>query len=390
MKRSIATAALVLSLIPALSVFAGEEAEVYRRIYLEAEGLSQKYVAAQNLIRLQDRSTAPVLTEALEELLRTQNNYRSASEQELYSRAVRELAAALGDYKHDEAAPFLWDVVQQVPEPLARAEALMALGKMRALAYAERISLLLRDLNMGPIADRDAGEKVAFGAVIALEKLKDPRGFSPVFYASDGWYSLRVRQQAARALPNIVTDPTDAIIELIRLESPERKLLALRLNADSKAPLERKVAAASYALDLGHEKAPKDKAEAKVFSELRKLALRSLVAWKAKGPDTVPAARASYDNGFDLEERLLALAALGVNGGDEAAFVLRDIILTLDREQKAGVTDETRNRLAKAAIENAAIAKNRALRPALISVASNDKWSGGIILAAQNAIKEIP
>jgi len=389
MKRILSLAAVLLALA-AGSAFSGEEAEVYRRIYLEAEGLSQKYAAAQNLVRLDDRSTAPVLAEALEELLRTQNSYKDASEKELYARTVRMLAAALGDYKHEESAAFLWDVVEEVSEPLAKAEALVALGKMRALAYAERISLMLRDLNMGPTADRDSGEKVAYGCVVALEKLKDPRGFPPVFYAADGWYSQRVRQQAERALPNILADPTDAIKELLRLESPERKVLALRLNASSRASVERKTEAAALALALGHEKAARDKAEARVMADLRKLALRSLVAYKARGAEAVPATAASYENGYDIEERLLALAALGANGGDAAATALRDVILKLDREQKAGVADETRNRLAKAAIENAGASKNRILRPALVAVASNDKWSGGIILAAQNAVKEIP
>jgi hypothetical protein len=280
--------------------------------------------------------------------------------------------------------------VTQVPEPLAKAEALIALGKMRALPYAERISLMLRDLNMGPTADRDSGEKVAYGCIVALERLKDPRGFPPVFYAADGWYSQRVRKQAERALPNILADPTDAIKELLRLESPERKVQALRLNASSLAPVERKAEAAALALALGHEKAARDKAEARVMSELRKLALRSLVAYRARGPEAVPAELASYEYGYDIEERLLALSALGANGGDEAAAALRDLILKLDREQRAGVADETRNRLAKAAIENAGASKNRILRPALVAVASNDRWSGGIILAAQNAVKEIP
>jgi hypothetical protein len=98
----------------------------------------------------------------------------------------------------------------------------------------------------------------------------------------------------------------------------------------------------------------------------------------------------SYSRGYDDEERLLGLSALGANGEDPAAEALRDIILKLNAEQRSGVSDETRNRMAKAAIENAAISRNRLLKPALMSVAANDRWSGGIILAAQNAMKEIP
>ena len=141
-------------------------------------------------------------------------------DQDLYGRTVRILAQALGDYKYADAAPVLWDAAQQVPDALARAEAIMALGKMRALDYVERIALKLRDLNLQPTQDRDAGEKLAYGCIVALDKFKDARGFSPVFFATDAWYSLRVRQEAAKALPGIADDPTDPIKDIIGAETP--------------------------------------------------------------------------------------------------------------------------------------------------------------------------
>ncbi len=389
MKRLICLAVAILA-VSTTGLWADEETEVYRQIYLGAEGLQQKYAAALNLIELKDRSVAPVLSEALGELMRTQNNYLEPSEKEAFARTVRMLAVALGDYKYDDAAPFLWTLVQQVREPLARADALIALGKMRATAYAERIALMLRNFDIAPGPDKEADEKVAYGCIIALEKLKDPRGFMPVFYATDAWYTQRVRQQAERSLPNITADPTDAIMELIRNETSERKIAALKQNAISQAGQDRKIQAAMLALSTGHLNLARDRTEAKNLGDLRKLALRSLMAFKATGPEEVDLALKSFNDGFDDEERLLGLQALGLNGTDTAATALRDLILKMDRDQKAGITDEVRNRMAKAAIENAAITKNRILRPALLAIVSNDKWSGGVLLAAQNAIKAIP
>jgi HEAT repeat protein len=389
MKRIISLAvALLLSGV--IFAWANEETEVYRQIYLGAEGLQQKYAAALNLIELKDRSIAPVLSEALEELLRTQNSYLEPQEKELYGRAVRMLAIALGDFKYNEAAPFLWDVVQQVSDPLAKSEAIMALGKMRATEYAERLALMLRNFDIAPGPDSSSDEKVAYGCIIALEKLKDQRGFMPVFYSMDAWYTQRVRQQAERSLPNIVADPTDSIMELLRNETAERKVSALKQNAISQAAPERKIAAALLGLTVGQANMPRDRNEAKLLSDLRKLAMRSLISFKASGDDPVTPLIAAYNNGFDDEERLVALQALGANGGDGAATALRDIILKLDRDQKSGISDETRNRMAKAAVENAGATKNRIVRPALLAVVSNDRWSGGIILAAQLAVKAIP
>jgi len=388
MKRFFAIAALVLAVA---ACFADETTEIYRMLYKQAEGVQQKYAAVLNLAALNDKATAPILASALEELLLAQKAYSTRTDLDIYGQTVRILAKALGDYKYTPAAPFLWDVVQQVPDPLADAEAMMAIGEMRDLDYVERIAMKLRDLNLRPSVDTDAGEKLAYGAIIALDKLKDVRGFSPVFFATDAWYSQLVRSQALQSLPNISEDPTDPIKEIIATEdSPDRKLRALKAEVASKAKDERKIETAILALNLGHLKMPRDKDEAKILSELRKLALRSLVAYKASGPDPVDGCGSSYSKGFDDEERLLALSALGANGSDQSATVLRDIILQLNADQQAGIADETRNRMARAAIENTAVAKNKIVRPALLAVSIDDKWSGGIILAAKNALKAIP
>ncbi len=388
MKRLFAIAILTISAV--VACFADETTEVYQMLFQQAEGLPQKYAAALNLVGLNDKATAPILAQALQELLSKQQSYSSPDDQELYGRTVRILASALGEYKDGDAASILWQAAQQVPDPLARAEAIMALGKMRALDYVERIALMLRDLNFQPTQDRDAGEKLAYACVVALDKFKDSRGFSPVFFATDAWYSLRVRQEAESALPGIADDPTDPIKAIIGVEPPDRELRALRAEADSKAPDSRKVETAVLALDIGHQKVPRDKEAAKLYSDLRKYALRVLVAYKANGPDSVDGCVASYARGFDDEERLLALSALGVNGSDPAASALRDIIVKLDNDRKAGISDETSERMAKAAIENCAVAKNKITRPALLAVTFDDNWSGGIILAAQAALKAMP
>ena len=381
-------AIIVMTLAAAAMGFADETTEIYQMLYQEAEGLPSKYAAAVNLVGLDDKGTAPILASALEELLVAQQSYSAGVDKDLYGSTIRIIAQALGNYKYMPAAPFLWDAAQKVPDPLAKAEATMAIGKMRALEYAERISLHLRDLNFRPTDDTDVGEKLAYGDIVALSKLKDVQGFSPVFFATYAWYSLRIRQLALQALPDIAPDPTDPIKDILGTESPERKLRALKAETESKASPDRKIEAAVLALDLGHLKAAVDKSEGKIFADLRKLALRSLTVYKAKGRASVNGCASSYNTkGADDEERLLALQALGVNGEDDASKALRDIILKLNEEQKAGLSDETRTRMAKAAIDSAAVAKNKLLKPALLAVSINNKWSGSVILAAQTSLK---
>jgi len=387
MKRFAAFA--LMAFVAASFAAADETTEIYQMLYKQAEGLSQKYAAVSSLVGQDDKSTAPILADALSELLLQGQAYASPAEQELYGSTVRLLAKALGDYKYAPAASSLWDLAQSVPDVLAQAEAIISIGKLRSLDYAERIAQRLRDLNLKPTDDRDSGEKLAYACVIALEKLKDPRGFSPVFFAADSWYSLRVRQQAADSLPSIADDPTDSIKEILGVESPERKLRAMQAEIASKAAPARKTEAAILALNLGHLKVARDKSEAKTLGDLRKLALRCLVAYKASGADPVDGCSSSFAKGFDDEEKLLALSALGSNGSDPAAAVLRDIIIKLNDDQKAGLTDDTRNRMARAAIENAGATKNKAVKPALLMVSINDKWSSGVTIAAQAALKAL-
>jgi len=389
MKRFMCLALAFMAMAAPLA-FSSEETEVYRQIYKDAGSLQQKYSAVLSLVGLGDRSVAPILSEALDDLLQRQSSYSAGTDKEIYADMVKVLCRALGDYKYDDSAASLWAVVQQLRDPLARAEALISLGKVHAVDYVDRIAIMLRDLDIAPGPDKLADEQVAYGCILALEKFRDVRGFMPVFYATDAWYTQRVRDQAERSLANIAADPTDPIMELLRKESAARKLLALRYNASSKAPVERKVEAALLALDVAETAGPRDKTEAKALSEVRKLALRSLIAWRSTRAEGVPLAVFAYSNGFDDEERLLALQSLGVNATDAAATALRDIILRLDADQKAGITDDTRNRMAKAAIENGALTKNHILWAALMAVSSNEKWSGGILLAAQTALKEIP
>lgn len=374
--------------LAAPALFGDEMTEVYRQIYEQSTTLQDKYNAVQNLIALDDRSVAPILSDALEELLRTQDSYRTATDKTLYGRTVQLVASGLGQYKYGDAASFLWDVVQQVPDPLAQAEALMALGRMRALDYADRVAKMLSDLDLTPTADADSGEKLAFGCIVALDKLKAPQGFAPVFYASDGWYSQRIKQLALKSLPDITDDPTDAVALIVRTEGVDRKVRALQLELGSAAPAERKSATAIQALAIGHLQAdPNRPAEAKAFAELRKTALRGLVQLRAADPAAVDPESQSYAKGYDDEERLLALQALGLNGGDQAAKVLADILKTLNGDVRNGLLDESRTRMARAAIAAALNTKNPGLRAPLMLIANNNLWSGSVINDANAALK---
>lgn len=387
-QRSLAV--LALAGLVASAAVSDEMTYIYRRVYSQAETLRQKESATRAVVAQKDPGNASVLEYILEDLLKTGPEVAKGSpDRQIWNGLVRTTVGALGDLRYVEAAPFAWDAYVQADDPLTRAEALMALGNMRALEYAERVSLVLRNLNFEPVQDQEAGSKVAFGAILALEKLRDPLGFGPVFYASEGWYTRRVRDQALRSLPLLAEDPTDPVRQLLAEESLDRKLKAYDLHAASKAPAERKIEISRLALQRGIEIKPRDRAEGTKLRDLRTRALRGLVTLKAGGGSSTVWIRESFKLG-ETDERLLALQALGTDASDASAQALAEILAELDAQQRAGISDEVRNRIAAAAIQYAGATKNRLVRPALTSVSLNDKWSNSIIRSAQDALKALP
>ena len=89
------------------------------------------------------------------------------------------------------------------------------------------------------------------------------------------------------------------------------------------------------------------------------------------------------------DERLVAMKALGAEKSSASAAALRDIIIDLNSAQKAGLVDETRNALMKAALQNAAVNAGKELAPAVQAVLINDGWSSGVLTLASAAQKAL-
>ncbi|MBU0926671.1 MAG: hypothetical protein KKA67_02875 [Spirochaetes bacterium] len=379
------TAALAIASSPA---FSDEMARVYGRLLLEAETVQQKYAAAASVASLDDVDVAPYIADALDWALGARSSIKAGPERETYERLTRILLKSLGDFKYTNAASSVMRAVEDSPDPLTRAEALIALGSMRAVEYAERVSLLLRDLNNQPTADRDYGEKIAYGCVLALERMRSPLGFSPLFFASEGWYSKRVREQAERSLTLVLDDPSDAVGGIIAAETPPRMIRALALELRSSAPASGKLRIASLALRRGIASSPRNRTEQTQLSELRVGAMNHIAAAGPGDGAVAPDLAEAYRIG-PFDERLVALKALGAEKSSASAAALRDIILDLDAGQRAGLVDETRNALMKAALQNAAVNAGKELAPAIQTVLINSGWSSGVLTLASAAQKAL-
>lgn len=387
--RTIRIAALAAALtVSASSAFSDEAARVYGRILAEAGSVQEKYAAATAASAVDDPDLAPYLADALDWTLGVRSNVKPGPDRETYEQLTRILLKRLGEARYANAAASAMRAVDDSPDPLTRAEALIALGSMRATEYAERVSLLLRDLNAAPTADKAAGEQVAFGCVIALERMRSPVGFAPLFFASEGWYSRRVREQAERSLALVLADPSEAVSALLRVETPPRMLRALALELRSQAPAAGKAAVAALALGRGIAYVPRNRVEQGQLSELRVVAMNALAAAGPGDGSAAPDIAEAYRIG-PTDERLVAMKALGAEKSSASAAALRDIIIDLNSAQKAGLVDETRNALMKAALQNAAVNAGKELAPAVQAVLINDGWSSGVLTLASAAQKAL-
>jgi len=367
---------------------ADESSRVYGIILAEAETVDQKYAAATNAVALADPSIAPYLADALDWALGARSSIKAGPERETYERFTRILLKGLGDARYSNSADSAMRAVEDSPDPLTKAEALIALGSMRAVEFAERISLMLRDLNNQPTADRDYGEKIAYGCVIALEKMRSPLGFAPLFFASEGWYSKRVRDQAELSLTQLLDDPSDAVGALFPTETPARLIRALDLELRSTAPAAGKARIAALALARGISYSPKNRAEQNQLSELRVKAMNHIASAGPGDGSTASNIAEAYRIG-SYDERLVAMKALGAEKSAASAMALRDIILDIDSAQRAGLVDETRNTLMRAALQNAAINASKELSPAIQTVLINSGWSSGVLTLASAAQKAL-
>ena len=131
------------------------------------------------------------------------------------------LVKELGNLKAVDSGRLIYEVVKNTDdESFVRCDC--GLGNAGARDYADEIAEILRKLNLEIIVieNKEERESVVDACILALERLKHPVGFKPVFNASVGRYSRNSVMKAERALQNMLEDPTDLLVEIIRDDTP--------------------------------------------------------------------------------------------------------------------------------------------------------------------------
>jgi hypothetical protein len=386
---------LLMCFVSAL-VFSGtEEIDVYRYLYRNSEKNVDQLDILQNMAEAKLTGAGEFYAWALRQLVTRYKNIISSKDRDATTEKyaadeqAKILAALIGAEKYTPAAADLWLVAESFSDPLAKAEALMALGRIRATGYLPHVVRVLDNLNPVPTPDRLYGERIAFGAIIALEKYQDLSGYLPVFLASVGWYSQRVRTQATKSLPFIAKDrdPSSSMLNLMKSSAYDNSIKKLGLDYIEKittASNKGKAEIAVAALAEGHRAAGSNQQMRGVSAEMRRQALDMIRKYKSNDPAVYMLMRRSYTNGFDVQEKIAAINAIASLKTEEAAEMLSEFLTAL----KLPLTPD-QDQIIRALIPALGRTERPSARLALTQVTKQD-YTPAIKKLATDAINQIP
>lgn len=394
---------LVAALMVAWSVSlyaVNENVVMWERIYEETRSDEQRMAVMLQIMEFQDKDFSPVIQKALEELASTSLTKGSTTELRNKVELAKLIVRELGNLKALESADTILAVYKETKDEFLKAEAAIALGKMRAITTSEQLARDLSDMNQPTDADQKRyREIIALGLVQSLQVMRSPLGFEPVFLAgADGWYSAGsgVKEAARNATLTMVDDPTENIMVIVEKNpSVDIKIKALEVAMASKATAERKNVVAAKAFVIGVERVAKDLTAKLAAKDLRMKAMEGLIRNADKTVAMVEPLRIfieTMDDKTDMtkDEILRAYVLLGVNTTNEAAQVLADKFAMYNELQKNGATTPRDKEIMKQILVSMLNAKNPLVRKVLTQAQFNEKHDGAILREIKNVLSKLP
>jgi HEAT repeat protein len=378
----------------AAALFADTGLDAYISIYDSQPTMVNKLAILQEIISDGGPDLDPFCAYALDRLLISYSQISGALEIGAADSIARITTERLGNANYMDAAPNIWQTINTLSNSQVRSTALIALGKMKAVKYLSQTIQILEDLNIHPAAqDRQNAEQIAFGAIVALENFGDPAGYIPVYFASQGWYSERIRSQARISLERIPSDSSDSLITVIRGSgySYDEKLNALNNIDASSAPKEKKAEAASAGLSEGWRSSTGDIRMRTSLTGIRKKAIAMIARYGVLDGDTrvYQLLDRSYREGYAEEEKTGALKALSTLSSAESVRLLSSYLIAMNEKLRSNTLNQADERIVREIIPALGTTRKPNARPALRTVATVD-WTSAIKRLAEEALQNIP
>jgi hypothetical protein len=266
---------------------------------------------------------------------------------------------------------------------------MMALGNIPAKTYLPHITRVLVNMNQKPTTNRLYGERIAYGAIIALERYKEPSGYLPVFYASIGWYSEGLREQAKKSLAIIDEDPSSYMMSALKgaAYNQDDKFAALQNIEASSVDNKKKVEIAVEALTQGWRISVKGEVAKLTVTEMRKLAIDMINRYRSDDKAIYRLLERSCSEG-SLDEKFAAIATLTSQGTEEASKRLANILTNLNTKRlRNNITPED-EQVVRAVIPALGQLGHSPGRSPLSNVSASN-WPPAVVKLADDALDQL-
>jgi len=330
-----------------------QDMSYYTAEYMRVDGTFTERLAILETIRdARMTGIGEFYHEALRFLLVRSPDIRSNSERAEAERSVIILCQGLGAERYTDAAWDIWqaselfDVAGNAVDGLAMQAALTALGQIDAKALVPNLVQRLDEFNAVNVRSADLRRRTQMaivGAISALEALKDIRGYRPIFYTSIGHYDPDVKRLAAAALPNIVDDPSDVIVAIIRdpRSEPQVKMTIWNEMLRTRMPDSSKAKVAAAALDIGWLYQTSNRNFQTLLRELRKAAIGTIRQVGAADDSVYTNLERSYYNNFmnsnpDFDEIALTLNALTAIRTEQSIELIHKFLREINSRRRSG------------------------------------------------------
>ena len=290
--------------------------------------------------------------DALKLLLAKNPDIRTNADREAMEDSARIICRGLGAEQYIQAAPELWQLVQYadtiraVNNGILMQDALNTLGQVGAVDYVPHIALRLDNYNTSVTSDAESRRRIqrgVVGCISALETLHDPRGYSPVFFASIGWYDQAIRTIADDALPNIMEDPGEIISGIIRNPNnpPNVKYAAWQEMLRTRASDDSKAMVAATALATGWNYTTGDQSNQRILREMRMSAIDTIRQYGVADDSVYADLKKSYNNNYistapNYDEIRKVFSTLSALKTDDAVELLLGFLNELNERRRFG------------------------------------------------------
>jgi len=382
--------------VGALCFAASEDLEMYTYLYDNSQTHEDQLKLLQTMAESNISDAGEFYGNAIKRLIEEFRNVRNSNERLYAENQAILLASLVGKEKHTDAAEDLWRIYDAFSDSLVKAEVLMSLGQMNAEHYLQSVIKVLNDLNETPPSDRLNGERVAFGAIIGLEKYGDISGYLPVYFASQAWYTERVKNQALKSLQVISSDPSEPMIEVIQGAGYNyaTKFAALRVINAADVSRESKSKAALAAFEEAWRASSSDSGQQALLRQIRVLSMEMLRANGCSDNSVYRLLELSYkqyaeQRSGDQYETYNAISTLSVLATDDAAKLLASFLNRLNDNQRRGSSDPNKdNDLVRRIIPALGATKQASARRDLMEV-NTLGWSDAVKRLAQQALNQL-